>query len=149
MRGAALLALALPLAGCGGEEKPLNEAEAARSIERVATAAPAKKPDHRPALAPLSAAEVGELRPGARCAFSVGEQLVFVAVPGDAMAKVNGRLVRFTTAGPLGPTGGYFVGEGYTLSVGRTKNGGRIAVSDHSRTERPVREHRGSWGCGA
>jgi hypothetical protein len=161
MKRPLLLALASALAGCGGEENALNEAEAARSIEQVATAAPVKKPDHRPTLAPLTAVDIRrELRPGPGCDFSIGERLLFVAVAGDALARVNGRFVHFTTAGPLGPTGGYFVGGGFTLSVGRTSDEGtaageagswpgRIAVSDHGRTERPVRDLRGSWRCGA
>lgn len=160
MRALLLLALALPLAGCGGEEEaPLDEIEAAQSIREIATAAPPKEPDHRPVLAALAPGDLGpELAAGTRCEFRVGEHLAFASAGGNGAAKVNGRVVGFTSTAPVGPTGGYFVGGGYTLSVGRTRgeetaakgttSPGRIAVSDHSRTERPVRELRGTWRCG-
>ncbi|MDP8994455.1 MAG: hypothetical protein M3N07_05660, partial [Pseudomonadota bacterium] len=147
MRPAAAAALAVALlAGCRGEPE-LNEAEKARVIEAMAEAKPKPPPDHRPVLQPLTAADLQrELRPGGGCHFSAGGQLLFVAVAGDAVARVNGRIVHFAPAGPVGPSGGFFTSGPYSVSAGRTRTEdsgdeeaaswpGRLSVADRSRDE--------------
>ena len=152
--------LALP--ACGGGDPAPSNAEVSNAIERLAEAQPKEEPDLRPVLQPLAPGDVQrELRGAAGCDFSAGGHLLLAAVPGDAVAKVNGRIVHFTAEGPapVGPSGGFFTGGSFTISVGRTADDptaveqatswpGRIAVTDRAR-EGAHREFEGVWRCGA
>jgi len=164
MRSAALLAGAalLALAGCGSDEAELNNQQFAEAIENLAT--PPEEPDRRPpppALIEIGAADLQRgLAPGAGCDFSEGGRLLFVAGAGDALAKVNGVAVRFRASGPTGPTGGFWVGERFSLSIGRLGDSGvaveetttwpaRLVLTDRRQDENNVLRLEGAWRCGA
>jgi hypothetical protein len=161
MRGVAcLLLLAASLSGCGDGEAPLNNLQAAEAIENVSEAreAPPKGPPP-PALIEIPAAEVQrELRPGAGCDFSQGGQLLFVTVAGDSFARVNGLPVHLAASGPVGPTGGFFTSERFSLSIGRLADAGtasgettswpaRLVLTDRRTDGNPVLRLQGEWRC--
>ena len=163
MRRAALPAAAvlLALGGCGGEEPQLNNQQMAEAIENLAR--PVEEPDRRPpppALVEIAPADLQrELEPGAGCDFSEGGRLLFAATTGDAFAKVNGLPVQFGASGPTGPTGGFWVTDRFSLSIGRLADGGavdettswpaRLVLTDRRRDENNVLRLEGAWRCGA
>ncbi len=159
------LPIALALAGCGGgeAESPLNNQQLARVIENIAEAQPERE-EEPPAVALVEIRREDlerELRPGAGCDFSESGRLLFVAVAGDALAKVNGRPVHFAASGPAGATGGFFTaGERFTISVGRLGEAGvtvdesttwpaRLVLTERGRDEGGEVRIDGAWRCGA
>jgi hypothetical protein len=156
---AALLVL---LAGCGRDSSELNNQQLADAIENIAEEHPT--PDTGPPLPALIEVRRDdverELRSGAGCDFSEGGRLLFVAVSGDAFAKVNGLPVHLAASGPMGPTGGYFVTERFSISIGRLSDTGvtveetttwpaRLVLTDRRAEENGVLRLEGSWRCGA
>ena len=150
------LAAAL-LAGCGGGEAEMTNAEIANVIEKVAElrVEPPKGPPP-PALAEVRPEEVA----GAACDFSRGGRMLFVIGAGAGFAKVNGGPVRFAASGPVGPTGGFYVTERYSISVGRLAEDGadpgattswpaRLVLTDRRAEENAVLRLEGVWRCGA
>ncbi|MEA3017218.1 MAG: hypothetical protein QOI38_1940 [Sphingomonadales bacterium] len=157
--GVAALAL---LAGCGPDAPQLTNQQMADAIENIAEETPT--PDRGPALPALIEIRRDdverELQRGAGCDFSEGGRLLFVAVAGDAFAKVNGSPVHLAASGPMGPTGGYFVNERFSISVGRLTESGvtvgetttwpaRIVLTDRRAEQNGVLRLEGSWRCGA
>lgn len=155
----------LALAGCGrsDDSTELNEAELARAIENIAEERPAgKETPPEPALLPLEGPELGrELKPGAGCGFSADGRLLFAAVAGDAVGKVSGRIVHFATGAAPTPTGGFFTGGPYSISIGRISEGGlapaaetqggraRLVLTDRSGEQRRDIRLEGTWRCAA
>ena len=159
MRAAILLAAPALLAACGERAPEPTPAELANTIERIAEQrSPKAGPLPMPALVPLAPGDVERALPaGAGCDFSIGDRLLFVATGGAAAARVNGRIVRFTTAAPLGPTGGFFEGGGFAISVGRMGEAGvtvgetvswpaRLSLADRTRDEAQIAIE-GAWRC--
>jgi len=161
MRGLAPLALLLAAAGCGdgGTAAETNE-ELANQIERIAEAPKHKEVVPRPPdLEAIGREEIErELAPGAGCDLSQDGRYLLVAVTGDAIAKVRGRIVHLRADGPVGPTGGFFRGPGITISVGRKTDTGRridevtswpaeVAILAENIRERNRLE--AVWSCGA
>ena len=156
-------AIALALGACGGDEPTLNNQQMDETIRNLAEEA--GPPDDRPprtALIEIRRDELERSMPsGAGCDFSEDGRLLFAtAATGQAFAKVNGLPVRFAASGPVGATGGYFVAEGYSVSIGRLTDSGvtveetttwpaRLLFTDRRReTENEVRIE-GAWRCGA
>jgi hypothetical protein len=153
---------ALALAACAPDAPELNNQQLAEAIENIAEETPT--PDTGPALPALIEVRRDdverELQRGAGCDFSEGGRLLFVAVAGDAFAKVNGFPVHFAASGPMGPTGGYFLNERFSISVGRLADSGvtedgtttwpaRIVLTDRRAEQNGVLRLEGSWRCGA
>lgn len=163
MRTTALFAVgALALAGCGPDAPQMNNQQMADAIENIAEETPT--PDSGPpppALIEIRRDDVErELQRGAGCDFSESGRLLFVAVAGDAFAKVNGVPVHFAARGPMGPTGGYFLGERFSISIGRLTDSGvtvdetttwpaRLVLTDRGAEQNNVLRLEGSWRCGA
>jgi hypothetical protein len=162
MRALALLAAVLALAGCDRNASELNNQQLADAIENIAEEHPT--PDTGPpppAMIEVRRDDVErELRRGAGCDFSEGGRLLFVAVAGDAFAKVNGLPVHLAASGPMGPTGGHFVAERFSISVGRLSDSGvtvegtttwpaRLILTDRRAEQNNVLRLEGSWRCGA
>ncbi|HYG29094.1 MAG TPA: hypothetical protein VD887_02655 [Allosphingosinicella sp.] len=158
----AAVVLALALAGCGPDEPQLNNQQLAEAIENIAEETPT--PDTGPpppALIEIRRDDVErELRRGAGCDFSEGGRLLFVAVAGDSFAKVNGVPVHLAARGPMGPTGGYFLAERFSISIGRLTDRGvtvdgtttwpaRLVLTDRGAEQNNVLRVEGSWRCGA
>jgi hypothetical protein len=159
---AAAAALALALAGCAPDAPELNNQQLADAIENIAEETPT--PDSGPPLPALIEVRRDdverELRRGAGCDFSERGRLLFVAVAGDAFAKVNGLPVHLAASGPMGPTGGYFVTERFSISIGRLSDSGvtvdetttwpaRLILTDRRAEQNGVLRLEGSWRCGA
>ena len=114
-------------AACGsGEEEAVepnmsNEA-LAETLERVHVA---KKGEDKPANPgpQLGFLREEDMTPAFRgrpsCRLGRDRKVMLVAVGQGAVARIDGRPVRLAIAGPVGPSGGFFEGEGYTVSVGR------------------------------
>jgi hypothetical protein len=164
MRGAGLpgLAAALGLAGCGPVEPELNNAQLADQIENVAEYR--EPPDKGPRAPVLAELRRDEVPAGAGCDFTVGGRLGFVSVAPQALAKVNGALLNFGASGPVGPTGGFFVTERFSISIGRVADPGdsagetvaktrswpaRLVLTDRRQEENAVTRLEGVWRCGA
>ncbi len=163
MKALAIGATVLILAACGGSG-PQGDA----SSSNLATAGPPPQPatgresqDSAPPLRlePLGLDEVEQARlRGAGCDFTVGEQLLLVAAEGEAIAKVNGRVVRLYHNAALGPTGGFFASPEARISVGRIEGAeqqrdegmswpARIAATSPANGA-PSRIE-GRWSCGS
>ena len=163
MRIAASAALVLSLAGCGGgeERSPLNDAALGDALERLAEARPEpKSAPPSPALIEIPREDLaGELRPGSGgCDFSDAGKLLFAAVPGDAVARVNGRTMHFIASGTMGPSGGYFTAGTFSISIGRLTDAGvtvegmttwpaGLVLTDRSREEDNELRLDGAWRC--
>ena len=159
----ALAALVSGLGACGEDTPQLNDVQAADAIENVAEAQPAPKVEPPgPTLVPLARGDVErELPPGVGCDFSIGDRMLFVSIGSNAVARVNGRIVRFTSTTPIGATGGFFQEPAgrFSISVGRLGEAGvtvgettswpsRLSVTDRSREDFAARIE-GAWRCGA
>ena len=152
----------LSLAGCGAEQPELNNQQMAETIENLGK--PLEEPDRRPpppALAEIAPGDLQrELEPGAGCDFSEGGRLLFASTSGGGLAKVNGVPVQFGASGPTGPTGGFWVTDRFSVSIGRLADGGatvdettswpaRLVLTDRRRDENNVLRLEGAWRCGA
>jgi hypothetical protein len=153
----ALAIAAVMLAGCGGSDTEMTNAEIANVIENVAElrVEPPRGPPP-PALAEVRPEEVA----GAACDFSRGGRVLFVTGAGAGFAKVNGSPVRFAPSGPVGPTGGFYVTDRFSISVGRlaeanadpgatTRWPARLVLTDRRAEENAVLRLEGDWRCGA
>lgn len=166
MRAGALTAAALAviLAGCGGaEEPPPDNSELAERIENVSEIRPRPKQEAPgPSLIAITREDVAAmLESGAGCEFSEGGRLLFAATAsGQGLARVNGLAERFTASGPVGQSGGFFVTERWSLSIGRLADQGppveqttswpaRLVVTDRRRDDNRTLRLEGSWRCGA
>ncbi|WP_106639125.1 hypothetical protein [Allosphingosinicella vermicomposti] len=164
-----LIASTLVLTACGGsgeeERGALNveDRALANRIEDLAALekneAEAAVPEPASPLEPISYEDVAkELKPGAGCDLSVDGRFLLVAVTGDAIVKTRGRIVHLKQDGSPAETGGFFRGEGLSVSVGRI-GADRIIVDETARwpaeaavrragDEKPV-TIAGTWRCGA
>jgi len=158
MRTRALFAV-LALAACGREDG------ANLSSDRIADLASGNKA--APAAVALRPRPLGiedlerEEMMGAGCSFSVGGregQMVFAADTIEAIARIGGRIVRFTTSGPLDPAGSFFESGEYNVSIGRIAGAetpieegvivpARMTLTDRRTEARYVAD--GEWTCGA
>ena len=166
MRAASAIALLLLLAACGDSQGVESNAH----VENLVRAGPVPTPSPpnsstveegpAPQLEPMGSDEIeaaGVM--GAGCDFSVGEQVLLVAdADGEAVARVNGRIVRLFHQGDLGPTGGFFASRELRVSVGRIEGQeqriaqgaswpARIAVT--TRTAGQPSRVEGLWSCGS
>ena len=161
------LRLALPLlclaaAACGraeADDAALPPAQLANTIEALHVA---KAPDE-PQVPPhrmgfLADADITpEYRTGRACRLEQNGRLALIAAAPGAIARIDGRLVRLATAGPVGPSGAYFEAPGLTVSIGR-----RAAVAPGAERanmrwpagitvggdpERPLEKLSADWGC--
>lgn len=120
-RLAASLVLLLA-AGCGSEQPATDKSpeQLRREIEELSTPPSLKKKVPKFRLRPLTLAEVrsyaGE---GPVCLVLVGQRVLFVTNGSQGLARIDGRLTRLTASGPVGASGGFFVAQGATLSIGR------------------------------
>ena len=79
--------------------------------------------------------------------------MLLAATAGDAIARINGRLLHLTHAAPMGPSGGFFEDRQISISVGRVGETGadagswpaRITVTNR-RAEAQI-EYDGVWRC--
>jgi glucose/arabinose dehydrogenase len=158
------LAAAAALASCGGGgEEELNDQQLAEKIENVAEVGP---PDKSEAPGPALLAIRPEDRAGGfsaqgGCEFSEeGRVLLAARASGEALARVNGMAVRFAPSGPMGPSGGFFVTERYSISIGRLIETGvtvegitawpaRLVLTDRRRREVEEVRLEGVWRCPA
>lgn len=153
---------ALLLSGCG-DSGPQGDAESANLVRPAPTGAASQprrlQPDGPPPqLEPLGSDEIeAAALEGAGCDFTIGEQVLLVAVEREAIVRVGGRILRLSHYGPLGNTGGFFAGREVRVSVGRTEGAraresdgpswpARIAVT--SPTSGQPSRIEGRWSCG-
>ncbi|HKR25293.1 MAG TPA: hypothetical protein VJS15_08550, partial [Allosphingosinicella sp.] len=75
---------------------------------------------------------------------------------GDAIARIEGRLLHFTHSSPIGPTGGFFEDRQLSISIGRVGEAplegvdswpARITVTNRRGEARS--ELSGVWRCAA
>lgn len=168
MRGRAIALAAICLASCGGDpdESTVLNVESKAEANRIADLSELDKgeeaailvpPDPIP-LQPLTFDEADrELAAGAGCDLILGDRLLLVAVEGDAIAKVGGRIVHLTTDS-LTPSGGFFKSDAVTISIGITSD--RAVVEGETArwpadvairktgAEKPT-QVKASWRCGA
>ena len=88
------------------------------------------------------------------CDFSRGGRMLFAVTSGDAIARIERRLLHFTHSSPVGPTGGFFEDRQISISIGRVGEApvagaddwpARITVTNR-RTEARS-ELSGVWRC--
>ena len=161
MRAAAAAAALLALAGCGPGQPTTNDEQIAETIEKIAEERPKPKQETPPpALAELAPELARELSPGTRCDFSEGGRLVFMSAAADALARVDGQTVHFAASGPTGETGGFWVTDRFSISIGRAADDAapagapdgwpaRLVLTDRRRDQNAETRLRGTWRCGA
>ncbi len=137
---------AMTLAGCGDGETAENLSAA--DIERLA-APPEAEVDRSAILQPIPDTA---LVPAA-CELRRNGELLLLANSGDAVARVEDRLVRLRLSGPLGPSGGFFSADPLAISIGRTGETGEenrepALVQVTNRLTGTIREFDASWRCG-
>jgi hypothetical protein len=155
MRPAA--ALLLLLAGCGGGPVGENAAITTNQLERLATARPEPVPDPQIPARPQSLLRAdleGAAMGQPACDFSKNGHMLLAATPGDAIARIDGRLYHFSHTSPVGPTGGFFEDRQLSISVGRVaETTGRIGrwtarMTVTNRRPSAQVEIVGTWRCG-
>ena len=152
-----LAGLVLLLAGCGeasivGENEGVSADQIARlstpEVEIVDPEAPVRPQ-------PLKIADLARARmPVPDCAFGRNGRMLLAATSGDAIARINGRLLHFTHSVPMSPSGGFFEDRQISVSVGRigvtrAESGrwpARIAITN--RRADAQMELDGVWRCG-
>jgi len=150
-------ALILLLAGCGGERVVgENRGVTANQIARLSTPeVEIADPQAVVRPQPLKVADFGGAQmPAPDCAFGRNGRMLLAATAGDAIARVNGRLLHFTHSAPMGPSGGFFEDRQVSISVGGTSataaDAGRwparITVTNR-RADAQI-ELEGVWRCG-
>jgi hypothetical protein len=122
MRVAALAAVAL-LAACEQRVPTPEENDAfARDLANLSAPKEEEPPAPEPALnlLPLQPGDVeaalGQAQP---CDFAAGGRILFAAAGRAGVARINGLAVRMGATLPTGPTGGFFEGQRFAISVGR------------------------------
>lgn len=149
--------LLLLLAGCGGSPGGENAGITANQLERLAKARPEPVADPqlaaRPqALLPADLEGAAMVRPA--CDFSKNGHMLVAATPGDAIARIDGRLYHFSHSSPFGPTGGFFEDRQLSISIGRvaetTGRAGRwtARMTVTNRRANAQVEIVGTWRCG-
>ena len=160
-----VLAASLLLTACGAESQSEDAGLSSNQLADLAVldeGEPGTK--EAPLIIPLQPLSLGEIqegiRPGAGCDLNQGESILMVAsLDGNGLAKAGDALVRLTSDGPTGPTGGYFSGPGLSISVGRTGDGDGVITEETRRwpvevavradnADKPV-AFRAFWRCGA
>jgi hypothetical protein len=161
-----LLPLLLLLTACGGggddaggnavDPAFLNRIEDLSVLEKnEAEAAPGPSFP----LEPVSFEDVArELAPGAGCDLMADGRFLFVAVGQDAIARVRGKIVHLKPQGPLADTGGYFTGEGLSVSIGRVSPDSVSAdgtarwpaeIAVRQKADEKPQTRSATWRCGA
>ena len=159
MRRAPVLIL-LALAGCGGRQSGGDAKVDANLIERLSR--PKVEPQQDPQISarpqPLTGADLrgAGMSDPPRCDFTTDGHRLFAAQGGDAMARINNRLLHFDQTNAAGPTGTFVSDRELSVSVGRTDEidpGGtgderwpaRLTATNR-RTHAQV-ELNGTWRC--
>lgn len=157
-----LLLAPLLLAACGGPEE--DDRPRANSVEELENRLEnladrtVEEVEPAPRLSNLKEADLGpELRTNPACRLHRDRRLLLVVNASGAVARIDGRRVPLTVAGPVGPTGGFFTGGGLTVSVGRTEPGGNDAaeydqgwparVTVGGDKDRPLEKQEATWIC--
>ncbi|HEY5710998.1 MAG TPA: hypothetical protein VIT38_03805 [Allosphingosinicella sp.] len=118
----AILPLALLLLGaCGSGDVVVEDKVTVNQIERL-SAPKEETVDVTPAvrLQPLRRADLGGKDPaGPGCAFGRDGRMLVAAYGGDAVARIDGRLLHLVHSSPVNETGGFFEDRQISISVGR------------------------------
>ena len=162
MRPAVPFAL-LALAACGGRDDGAGRKVDANQIERLAR--PKVEPQAvdtqisaRPQ--PLTGADLrgAGMSDPPRCDFSSDGHRLFAAQGGDAIAKIENRLLHFDQPSPAGVTGTFVTDRHLSISIGRTDSidpGGTgddrwpARLTATNRRTRAQVELGGTWRCAA
>jgi len=160
MRTLLLPLLALLAASCGGKDEPdeaagdPSPAELAARLDAVSQLPNEDEREARPRLTPIDDGEVpDEYRAGPACRLSGGAGLLLVAAQPGAVAKIDGRAIRLVTAGPVGPSGGFWKAPGVTISVGArpgTNADGTASpagVTVGGADDKPIQKWEANWVC--
>jgi hypothetical protein len=157
MRLAATLLLLLLLAGCGGGPGGENAGITANQLERLAKARPEPVSDPQIPARPQALVRADLEAAGMAvptCDFSKSGHMLLAVTPGDAIARIDGRLYHFNHSSPFGPTGGFFEDRQLSISVGRvaetTGRAGRwtARMTATNRRANAQVEIVGTWRCG-
>ncbi|HVQ07419.1 MAG TPA: hypothetical protein VMS43_03185 [Allosphingosinicella sp.] len=150
-------ALLLLLAACGGGPGGENAGITTNQLEWLATARPEPVADSQLAARPQALARAdleGAGMPQPACDFSKNGHMLLATTPGDAIARIDGRLYHFSHSSPAGPTGGFFEDRQLSISVGRvaetTGRAGRWTARMTVTNRRPNAQVEivGTWRCG-
>ena len=151
------LILCASLAACSGDAPagPVDEAEAERLAGRIEALAVLNEAETQPPprLGTLAAGDIPPEYRGPACRLQQGETLLLLAAAPGALARVDGRVVRLSVAGPAGPSGGFFKAQGVTVSVGRRVGGSEAdgaslaGATVGGDPKRPIERLTGRWSC--
>jgi hypothetical protein len=158
-----LATLVLAATSCGGEEadEPVGNPSADELHNRIENVAfvPSEKEAEEAVPRRLGllqeAALPAEYRTGRSCRLTEGANLLLIAAAPSAVANIDGRVIRMTIAGPVGPSGGFFEAPGATVSVGLKPLEGaavgapttRAGVTVGGDDSKPIQSLEASWIC--
>jgi hypothetical protein len=156
------LLVPLLLAACGGpdeDDRPRANSveELENRLEKLADRT-TEEIEPAPRLSNLKESDLGpELRSNPACRLHRDRRLLLVVNASGGVARIDGRRVPLAVSGPVGPTGGFFAGQGVTVSVGRTEPSGNDAaeyglgwparVTVGGDKERPLEKQEATWIC--
>jgi hypothetical protein len=156
-----LALLAVLTASCGGEDEAeratenLTSDELANRLDSISQVP--RDPEEKAAprrLCLLPPAEVPpEYLAGRACRLSEGAGLLLIAAEQGAVAKVDGRALRLTTAGPVGPSGGFWEAPGVSISIGARPGvnsdgtASRAGVTVGGAKDKPIQRQEANWLC--
>jgi hypothetical protein len=156
--------LALFAAACGGDDssgEPIGNPtpdELADRIEAVAHVAPEEEKAVPLRLGTLRESQLpAEYRTGRLCRLGEGGNLLLVAAAQGAVANVDGKVVALRTAGPVGPSGGFWEANGVSISIALKMPGAPAAANPPMRAgvtvggdddSKPLQKYEADWSCG-
>jgi hypothetical protein len=154
-----LVGVAALVSSCGSEPADtaqLPPEDLANRIDELAVGKVEKT--KAPRMTFLRAADIGpEFRDRPSCRLHRGDRILLIVVEGRGLARIDGRVVPLAISAPVGPTGGFFTGEGVTISVGRTgqfpaeaESYGRdwtAGATIGGSTDKPIEKLDASWVC--
>jgi hypothetical protein len=154
-----LVGVAAFLASCGSETADTPQLPPEELANRIDELAVGKVEETKaPRMALLRQADIGpEFRDRPSCRLHRGDGILLIVVEGRGLARIDGRAVPLAISAPVGPTGGFFTGEGVTISVGRTgqfpaeaESYGRdwpAGATIGGSTDKPIEKLDASWVC--
>jgi hypothetical protein len=148
MRAVAAILLFLAACGDGVDNRATTEQLQRISTPKVETPDPQATVRSRP----LKAADLLSM-PVPVCAFGRDGRMLLAVTAGEAIARVDGRLLHLAQSAPLRPSGGFFENRQISISVGRigetTAEVGswpaRMTITNR-RAEAQIR-YDGAWRC--
>ena len=157
---AATVVCLLLLAACGkaddrAQASDLSANELYNQIEDARVSQPEQE-SRGPRLDSLAERDIpAGFTAGAHCSLRQSDRLLLVSNTSGGLARIDGRVTRLRIGGPVGISGGFFVADGASVSIGRAVRApgqanmseGPATVSIGGAPDRPIEKIEADWAC--